>query len=80
MTVLLFGGNGQVGHELRRSLRALGDVVVTPRSGEWPDGARCDVADADRPDSHAALVARVAPAIVVNGRDGCELWFALAAP
>ena len=26
MTVLLFGGNGQVGHELRRSLRALGDV------------------------------------------------------
>ena len=29
MTVLLFGGNGQVGHELRRSLRALGDIVVT---------------------------------------------------
>jgi dTDP-4-dehydrorhamnose reductase len=66
MTVLLFGGNGQVGHELRRSLRALGDVVVTTRSGELPDGARCEVADFDRPDSLAALVQRVAPAIVVN--------------
>jgi dTDP-4-dehydrorhamnose reductase len=66
MTALLFGGNGQVGHELRRSLRALGDVVVTTRSGELPDGARCEAADFDRPDSLAALVERVAPAIVVN--------------
>ncbi len=66
MTVLLFGGNGQVGHELRRSLRALGDVVVTTRSGQLPDGARCEVADFDCPDSLAALVQRVAPAIVVN--------------
>ena len=66
MTVLLFGGNGQVGHELRRSLRALGDVVVTTRSGQLPDGARCEVADFDRPDSLAELVERVAPAIVVN--------------
>ena len=66
MTVLLFGGNGQVGHELRRSLRALGDVVVTTRSGQLPEGARCEVADFDRPDSLAALVQRVAPAIVVN--------------
>ena len=59
MTVLLFGGNGQVGHELRRSLRALGDVVVTTRSGELPDGARCEVAAFDRPDSLAELVERV---------------------
>ena len=66
MTVLLFGGNGQVGHELRRSLRALGDVVVTTRSGELPEGARCEEADFDRPDTLAALVERVAPAIVVN--------------
>lgn len=66
MTVLLFGGNGQVGHELRRSLRALGDVVVTTRSGQLPGGARCEVADFDRPDSLAELVERVAPAIVVN--------------
>ena len=66
MTVLLFGGNGQVGHELRRSLRALGDVVVTTRSGELPEGAHCEVADFDRPDTLAELVERVAPAIVVN--------------
>ena len=66
MTVLLFGGNGQVGHELRRSLRALGDVVVTTRSGQLPEGARCEVADFDCHDSLAALVQRVAPAIVVN--------------
>lgn len=66
MTVLLFGGNGQVGHELRRSLRALGDVVVTTRSGQLREGARCEVADFDRPDTLAALVERVAPAIVVN--------------
>ena len=66
MTVLLFGGNGQVGHELGRSLRALGDVVVTTRSGQLPEGARCEVADFDCPDSLAALVQRVAPAIVVN--------------
>ena len=66
MTVLLFGGNGQVGHELRRSLRALGDVVVTTRSGELPEGAYCEVADFDRPDTLAELVERVAPAIVVN--------------
>ena len=56
MTVLLFGGNGQVGHELRRSLRALGDVVVTTRSGELPEGAHCEVADFDRPDTLAELV------------------------
>ena len=66
MTVLLFGGNGQVGHELRRSLRPLGDVVVTTRSGELPEGVRCEVADFDRPDTLADLVERVAPAIVVN--------------
>lgn len=66
MTVLLFGGNGQVGHELRRSLRPLGDVVVTTRSGELPEGVRCEVADFDRPDGLAELVERMAPAIVVN--------------
>lgn len=66
MTVLLFGGKGQVGHELRRSLRALGDIVVTTRSGKLPDDTRCEVADFDRPEALAELVARVAPAIVVN--------------
>lgn len=66
MTILLLGANGQVGHELRRSLVALGDVVATTRSGTLPDGGACEVADFDQPDSLAALVERIAPIAVVN--------------
>lgn len=66
MTVLLLGANGQVGHELRRSLSPLGDVVATTRSGELPDGGRCEIADFDRPDMLADLVRRIAPIAVVN--------------
>jgi len=66
MTFLLIGGNGQVGHELRRSLASSGDVVVTTRSGELPDGVRCEVADFDQPEGLADLVERVAPTVVVN--------------
>lgn len=66
MTVLLFGGNGQVGHELRRSLASLGNMVVTTRSGELPDGTRCEVADFDQPASLVSLLERVAPTAVVN--------------
>ena len=66
MTILLLGANGQVGHELRRSLAPLGEVVATTRSGELPDGGRCEIADFDQPETLAALVARVAPALVVN--------------
>lgn len=66
MTILLLGANGQVGHELRRSLAPLGNIVATTRSGELPDGGRCEVADFDRPDTLADLVRRVAPVVVVN--------------
>jgi len=66
MTILLLGANGQVGHELRRSLAPLGEVVATTRSGELSDGGRCEIADFDQPETLAALVARVAPALVVN--------------
>ncbi len=62
MKLLLLGGNGQVGRELRRSLAPLGEVVVATR-----DGGDADVAaDFDAPDSFAALVARIAPDVVVN--------------
>lgn len=62
MKLLLLGGNGQVGRELRRSLRSLGDVVVTAR-----DGADADVAaDFAAPESLAALVRDVMPDVVVN--------------
>jgi dTDP-4-dehydrorhamnose reductase len=66
MKILLFGGNGQVGSELRRSLGPLGDVVATTRSGTLEDGTACDRADFDAPESLAALIERVAPEIVVN--------------
>ena len=34
MTVLVFGGNGQVGQELLRALAPLGRVVAITRSGK----------------------------------------------
>ena len=66
MTILLFGGNGQVGQELLRALAPLGKVVATTRSGLLPDGSACEVADFNQPDSLVALLDRVRPAIVVN--------------
>ena len=66
MKILLFGANGQVGHELRRSLAPLGDVVATTRSGRFEDGSACEIADFDVPDALPALIERIAPDIVVN--------------
>lgn len=65
MRILLLGANGQVGHELRRSLGQLGEIVPTTRSGVL-EGADCEVADFDAPDSLGPLVERVAPDLVVN--------------
>lgn len=64
--ILLLGANGQVGHELRRSLAPLGEVIATTRSGTLPDGGACEVADFDQPDTLPALVDRIAPDLVVN--------------
>jgi len=62
MKLLLLGGNGQVGRELRRSLSPLGEVVVATR-----DGVDADVsADFNAPSSLAAVVHAVAPDVVVN--------------
>lgn len=66
MKILLFGANGQVGHELRRSLASLGEVVATTRSGMLEDGTPCETADFDLPQSLPALIERVAPDAVVN--------------
>ena len=66
MKILLLGANGQVGHELRRSLVPLGEVIATTRSGTLDGGTACEVADFDQPDSLPALVDRVAPDVVVN--------------
>ena len=67
--LLLLGANGQVGRELRRSLRPLGEVVCATRDGRLDaaggeqDGqgdGTCEVADLAAPESLAALVAAVA--------------------
>ncbi len=62
MKLLLLGGNGQVGRELRRSLAPLGELAVATREGDAGDVA----ADLDVPESLVALIARIAPDVVVN--------------
>jgi dTDP-4-dehydrorhamnose reductase len=66
VTVLLFGGNGQLGQELQRALAPLGTLVVTTRRGTLPDGSACETADFNQPESLAALLDRVRPEVVVN--------------
>lgn len=66
MTVLVFGGNGQVGQELLRALAPLGKVVATTRSGVLPDGSACEIANFGQPDGLPALLDRLQPSIVVN--------------
>lgn len=66
MTVLVFGGNGQVGQELLRALAPLGTVVTTTRSGQLPDGSACEIADFGQPQSLPALLDRLQPSLVVN--------------
>ena len=65
MKLLLLGGTGQVGTELRRSLAPLGEVVVATRGGRLGDRS-CETADFDHPDSLRVLVERIAPDVVVN--------------
>ena len=66
MTVLVFGGNGQVGQELLRARAPLGEVIATTRSGQLPDGSDCETADFGQPDSLPALLDRLQPSVVVN--------------
>ena len=56
MNLLLLGGDGQVGWELRRSLALLGEVVA-------PDAQQADLT---RTDALAALVRELRPDAVVN--------------
>ena len=60
--ILLLGGNGQVGTELRRSLAGLGELVVATRDGAGGG----EVADFAQPASLSSLVERLRPRIVVN--------------
>ncbi|MEH6421462.1 dTDP-4-dehydrorhamnose reductase [Pseudomonas sp. CGJS7] len=66
MKILLLGGDGQVGFELRRSLAGLGEVVATTRSGRLADGGVCQALDMADLDAIAPLLQRVQPRWVVN--------------
>ena len=72
MRFLLFGGNGQVGWELRRALAPLGEVIAPPREGA--DGLCGDIAAFD---GLADTVRRARPDVIVNAAswtdvDGAE--------
>ena len=72
MKILLFGGSGQVGWELQRSLSLLGSVTVA-----GVDGGQTLAADFCRPETLAAVVAQVRPDVIVNAAahtavDRCE--------
>lgn len=66
MTLLVLGGNGQVGQELLRALAPQGQVIATTRSGMLPNGSACEVADFNQPGSLPALLDRLQPSVVVN--------------
>ncbi len=63
MKILLLGGDGQLGWELRRSLSVLGEIVAPARCGAGPDGLCGDLADAD---ALARTVRRLKPELIVN--------------
>jgi dTDP-4-dehydrorhamnose reductase len=66
MKILVLGANGQLGHELRRSLAPLGDIVAATRNGELADGSRCLAADLADAASLASVLDQVHATIVVN--------------
>ena len=66
MRILLLGAAGQIGTELRRRLGGLGELVTATRSGGLPDGAACETADFDAPETLRPLILRTNPDVVVN--------------
>lgn len=61
MRIVLLGGNGQIGWELRRALAPLGEVLALERSG---DDEIC--ADLEEPESLRRAVRRARPDVIVN--------------
>lgn len=63
MKILLLGGNGQLGWELRRSLSVLGELFAPARRADAPGGLVADLHDRD---GLARMVRQLAPAVIVN--------------
>ncbi|MFC4726837.1 dTDP-4-dehydrorhamnose reductase [Coralloluteibacterium thermophilus] len=66
MSVLVFGANGQVGHELLRAFAGAGHLVAATRSGALADGSPCLRADFADPEGVLALLERENPSVVIN--------------
>lgn len=66
MKILLLGANGQVGHELMRSLSPLGDVVPCTRDGRLAGGGEALACDLATPGAAQARIQDLAPDLVVN--------------
>lgn len=64
--VLVVGGDGQVGCDLRRRLGATAQVLTTTRSGRLADGGECEALDLGDADAIAPLLRRLRPDHVVN--------------
>ena len=65
--ILVTGANGQVGWELLRTLRLLGEVVPVTRSPETKTSAgRSLVMDYADPDSIRSVIRSVAPQVIIN--------------
>ena len=65
MKIVLFGPDGQLGWELRRSLAALGTLIVLPRGGsDASSAAACG--DLAQPERLAATLRALRPDVVVN--------------
>jgi dTDP-4-dehydrorhamnose reductase len=64
--ILLLGADGQLGFELRCTLAPLGALACATRRGELAPGLACERVDLAQPDSVAAALERVRPALIVN--------------
>ncbi len=66
MKCLLLGANGQVGFELHRGLKVLGEVIATTRDGRLPGGGTARVADLSDAVALTALLDDISPDVIVN--------------
>lgn len=66
MKILLIGGNGQVGTELRRAFTQIHTLVVTTRHGSELDGIPTLACDLSVPGESTARIAETRPDLVIN--------------